>query len=753
MSQVILTNWTIFFADDAPAASSGMKQITWTGGGGPEDNTNTVNDLYSEIMHYFSIPGNNDADDTTPMKAVTPVRYEIGRFDSGDLEAWFIDPVSAQHLTGGSIQTVGWTRVADSFSGIVKVAYTPTTNQFVASDIGRTVTHDDGDTGILLWFDSTNNEAWIRPTDATSTNNWDSGANDFVATLGTGDVTQTATAVTGERLWSNERTIGTLEDNTRIFVAQANTEISNFWGDGDAIQQINRLFLVNDGFDAGLINKGLLTTYARQYSKLYDHFIADLSGGGQVPVPLSTSDDKNNTSGNRTVTVTGASSAFSIDEVVTGGTSGAKGVVTVNIGNPTTSFDYYLIDDLTDFNASETLSGSIVGANGSTNGAPADDGPALNTGVTITFGEEDASFNTGTGVNGTTEVITTAAAHGFSTEDEVDYTKDGGTAVIGLTEGTLYYARSLSATTLSLHASAADAASDTARIDLTAAGAETHRLVRSYDFDENGTGESYSIIINCDSLDLPDLYERLKHITRRGETATLNGIEGQQYIGTNYRIDYNALTGTIDTGNTLTQLLADGTTTTTVVQKHHTIDGFLMLRDTDGDLEVGAGAANLQIDGSNFVTMTGGATAEIIQPVRLSPFGTLAGGRFFGARGVYLENFDSSELNNIELIDDGGPTRTSPIVVTFQLTGLQSNSEVRLCDSDVADGDPSQEIAGTESSGTTFSYQYTYVGDVNAHVIIHHLNYQWQRISGLVLSTSDQSIPVQQQRDRNFSNP
>ena len=150
MSQVILTNWTIWFAGDAPAASTGMKQIAWTGGGGPEDNTNTVNELYSEIMHYFSLPGNNDADATTPMRSVTPTVYEIGTFDAGDLEGWFIDPDSVEHLTGGSIQSVGWTRVQDTTIGIVKVAYTPTTNEFITSDIGRTVTHDDGDTGILL---------------------------------------------------------------------------------------------------------------------------------------------------------------------------------------------------------------------------------------------------------------------------------------------------------------------------------------------------------------------------------------------------------------------------------------------------------------------------------------------------------------------------------------------------------------------------------------------------------------------------
>ena len=84
---------------------------------------------------------------------------------------------------------------------------------------------------------------------------------------------------------------------------------------------------------------------------------------------------------------------------------------------------------------------------------------------------------------------------------------------------------------------------------------------------------------------------------------------------------------------------------------------------------------------------------------------------------------------------------------------MQTNSEVRLCDSDVPDGTPGQEIDGVENSGTTFSHQYIFGGNQNVHVIIHHLDFIWQRIDGLVLGNTDQSIPIQQQTDRNFSNP
>ncbi len=567
MSQVILTNWTIFFADDAPAASSGYKQLQWTGGGGPETNTNTVAELYSEVLHYMSLPGNNESDDTTPMNAVTPRVFEIGTFDAGDLEAWFTDPDSIQHLTGGSNQTINWTRVTgtNTNSGIVKVPYTVSGFQFVDSDIGRAIVNGTA-TGTLVWFDVPNLEAWIRPTNSTSTHDWAGPAGNILVTSGTGDVTQNGASVVGERLWTNVITIGTIEANTRIYVAQTATVFANFWGDG----QLDRLFLINDGFASGLIGDGLLTFYARQFGTLYDHFISDVSAGGQNPVPLATGPDLNNTNGYKSVPVTGAGGVFTIGELVTGGTTAAIGVVTENTGSPTTSFEYYLIDDLTDFNSSETLTGSIVGSNGSTDGASSNVNSATYTDVTTTFGREESTFHTNTGVNGGTEVITTDATHSFTTGDEILYYKDGGTDAMGLSEATLYYVRDLSGTTISIHTTKDDSIGDLSRVDLTASGgSETHKIVRAYDVDEEGTEEGFSIVINGGGRVLSQIYERLKYITRRGETTTLNGLEGQQYIGIDYRVDYVALTGDISAGDTLTQILADGVTTLSTEVVHH----------------------------------------------------------------------------------------------------------------------------------------------------------------------------------------
>ena len=87
-----------------------------------------------------------------------------------------------------------------------------------------------------------------------------------------------------------------------------------------------------------------------------------------------------------------------------------------------------------------------------------------------------ASFATTSGVDGGSEVITTDLNHHFQDGDEIIYSKDGGSAVIGLTDTNTYFVNRISDTTLSLHATAALAIADTSREDLTAAGSETHLL-------------------------------------------------------------------------------------------------------------------------------------------------------------------------------------------------------------------------------------------------------------------------------------
>lgn len=111
--------------------------------------------------------------------------------------------------------------------------------------------------------------------------------------------------------------------------------------------------------------------------------------------------------------------------------------------------------------------------------------PVPNSGYTdtrLTFVNRAVEFNTdGTGVNSATEVITTEAVHGFETGDGVYYSNLGGVVNVGLTDGDLYYVRSLSAFTLSLYDTKVNAENigfTTGRLDLTSGALEAHSLTR-----------------------------------------------------------------------------------------------------------------------------------------------------------------------------------------------------------------------------------------------------------------------------------
>lgn len=113
--------------------------------------------------------------------------------------------------------------------------------------------------------------------------------------------------------------------------------------------------------------------------------------------------------------------------------------------------------------------------------------------------------------NAGTDIITTTANHEFITGERVQYDLNGMTDDTGLTDGTIYYVNVASATTLSLHTTAAFAFAATPKVDLTAGAAETHNLIsRDLDgvyriLDSNTTGASDPVdtILYVDTTDQP----------------------------------------------------------------------------------------------------------------------------------------------------------------------------------------------------------------------------------------------------------
>lgn len=113
--------------------------------------------------------------------------------------------------------------------------------------------------------------------------------------------------------------------------------------------------------------------------------------------------------------------------------------------------------------------------------------------------------------------------------------------------------------------------------------------------------------------------------------------------------------------------------------------------------------------------------------------------------GLVTINVTSGSTPSIR--NTSGSTTTVNNSITYTLTDIKSGSEVRIFR--VSDG---IELDGVESSGTSFSYGYTYAGDTPIIVHINHIDYEWLAIADTLISTN-KSTKVFQRVDRNFSNP
>ncbi len=573
------------------------KRVTHTSGATVYDSVT----LYSALQDLFDQPENMD--DQVPMSAQTPTEFTM-------INGWFLDDTSVQFLKGGAIQTVGWV------GGIIRqIAYDPDTQEFVAGDITKILLGaTTGDRGTILDFDTTRQLVWVRPVTPAS-DLFDNGGEDYTVESGTGDGAFTATSSTGEAIWGNIFTLGTIESNTDIYVAQEGTtgtdsavlvKIAAWWTTG----QIDVLIKVQqpdpDGGDAfgTLIDEGRLIVFARQYSKLYDNFNLTVTGGRNA-VPLATGDDLNNTTGYRRLNWdAGNGSVLVADDVLkVAGTTRAV-VGTVSDSGATGNAFYYLIGNpLTDLVNNESVTATGAGESGKTfdvQGAPTAVGPSLDTDITVTFGATGQDINNGNGV------------------------------------------------------------------------------------------QQYSVVIDCNSNTLSTVYERTKFVTRRGETGPLNGQNGEFYLGIgDLKLDYSQDVAFPTLGETVSGATATATGVITAIHDNTGGTLFLILRTVKGTF-----TDNETITATNGGTGVGLAS-ETITPVKAAPFGTFAGGTFFGARGVFLKNFLEADATNFQLIDSDGVVQVPPNVVVITVAGLAISDVASVFVTSGGDIDKAQHTMAT----------------------------------------------------------
>ncbi len=282
----------------------------------------TVNALYSYLQDTFD--DLDQMDDPIPMSAQTPTDYTL-------INGWFMDDDSFKYLKGGAIQTSGWG------SGVIRqIAYDASGagTPFAAGDLGRTITGTSTtDTGTILAYDTRTGTdigiVFIRPDD--SGDAFDNGSEAYTVTGSAAAGSFTAVSSTGEALWSNLYTLGTIQEDQsqQIYIVQYGTTLTSWWPEsGSGTQHIDVLIKVKEG---GVeIDDGSLTVYLRHYpasqaGDLYDHFTIDVSPGGRNAVPLATQNDLNNSTYATTIgsTIADVTVAFVNGTVTHGAVTGS----------------------------------------------------------------------------------------------------------------------------------------------------------------------------------------------------------------------------------------------------------------------------------------------------------------------------------------------------------------------------------------------------------------------------------------------
>ena len=89
-------------------------------------------------------------------------------------------------------------------------------------------------------------------------------------------------------------------------------------------------------------------------------------------------------------------------------------------------------------------------------------------------------------------------------------------------------------------------------------------------------------------------------------------------------------------------------------------------------------------------------------PVASAAFGTFAGGKFFAAQGVWIQNMLASDVQNFQLIADDGTTQIPPNIISVSVSGLVSGDQVLVARS-----------TGTGSTAVNYA-QYTLAASGNS---------------------------------------
>ena len=559
----------------------------------------SVNQLYSWLMDTFDEQG--AMDDEVPISAQTPNAYTM-------TNAWFIDDESTQYLKEGAITTDrGEAKIA--LVTLQESAYT----SCIASDIGKQVQDDTTEIGALLAYNNTTRKWWIR-TVSTVTN-----GSSMTITSGTGAGTSSAFDNTGEDLFANVYTLGTIESGTDIYIYQAGAKITAWWSAG----HIDILVKVKEF--GSEIDEANITVYGRVYTDFYDYFEIDLSAGGRNAVPLATADDLDN----QTTVATVLNLTDTIKVMFVNGTipySGASGDSPVKhkvIHGQTSHATAFILNDSSPFvlaNIEGTFQSSEVIE--ILEEVPFDAQTVLFT----TLGQTITSGSAGTGLlRRVTQDPQGVGTEGILYLSGVSGTFADNDSLTGSTEGSATQNGAIATNTFTANTTATVTFADTYDRDL-----------------DNGNGsQPYNIIIDLNGQTVASLYEYVKAVCRRTSTIKAYPTNGSDTVYV-----YNG------------EFYQKADTTYTQVKK-------------------------------------------------ASPLGAFAGGKYFGARGVWIEDMSGTDSESYSLIDALNVAQNPPTSATIKVVAMVSSTDrVLVCEST---GSGSVLLKKNQYTMTTQSISVDYV--------------------------------------------
>lgn len=94
-----------------------------------------------------------------------------------------------------------------------------------------------------------------------------------------------------------------------------------------------------------------------------------------------------------------------------------------------------------------------------------------------------------------------------------------------------------------------------------------------------------------------------------------------------------------------------------------------------------------------------------------APFGTFAGGKFFGARGIWIEDYDAADAKNFQLIDASGTVQIPPNVVPVKVTSVVAGDRVAVFLLAGVGGAITSSLISELASGTISQTTRTYTAD------------------------------------------